>query len=316
MLTPQPSRLATTPVLVLFGLALVALAAVAHARIRPAPKPAVPAVAPAHVVDSCLAVLSPAPDVLPTVRARTGLNYTTKMLEQPAVGAIEVCLLVDSTGTVLEAGLPQPGSPLDDAALDAARWWLFEPAKRAGRAVPARMRASVEFAVPRDADPLVPDVVALARDAEYQGNLRDALDAWTGALARAGRNVTLGNEWIIREHVIRVASLMPTWPEVPAEAISRAKQMHNLMQRDMARQSNVEYAEALDKVLLVAPWYTDAYRWRASARSASGSKVGAMRDVLCYRLAVRDSAGRALAERALVALAKADTVAAMTMLKN
>ena len=41
-----------------------------------------------------------------------------------------------------------------------------------------------------------------------------------------------------------------------------------------------------------------------------------MRDVLCYRLAVRDSAGRALAERALAALAKADTVAAMTMLKH
>ena len=313
---PTPNRLATAPTLVLVAMALIALAAVTHARTRPAPKPVVPAVAPAHAADSCLAVPGPAPDVLPVVRARLGLNYTTEMLEQPSTGAVDVCLLIDTTGTVLEAGLPHPGSSLDDAAIEAARWWLFEPAKRAGRAVPARVRASVEFAVPRDADPLVPDVVALARDAERQGNLRDALDAWTGALARAGRNVSLGNEWIIREHVIRVASLMPTWPEVPAEAISRAKQMHNLMLRDMARQSNVEYAEALDKVLLTAPWYTDAYRWRASARSASGSKVGAMRDVLCYRLAVRDSAGRALAERALVALAKADTVAAMTMLKN
>jgi len=37
---------------------------------------------------------------------------------------------------------------------------------------------------------------------------------------------------------------------------------------------------------------------------------------LCYRLAARDSSERKLADRALAALAAADTVAALTMLKN
>jgi len=77
-----------------------------------------------------------------------------------------------------------------------------------------------------------------------------------------------------------------------------------------------EVVEWLDQVLGEAPWYAAAYRWRASARAASGQRMGAMRDVLCYRLAAPDSAGRALAGRALAALAAADTLAALTMLKN
>ena len=101
---------------------------------------------------------------------------------------------------------------------------------------------------------------------------------------------------------------------MPAEA--SALGTHELMLRNIARGENAGYAAALDDVLREAPWYADAYRWRASARAASGQRDGAMRDVLCYRLAVRDSAGRALADRALAALAAADTLAALTMLKN
>jgi len=41
-----------------------------------------------------------------------------------------------------------------------------------------------------------------------------------------------------------------------------------------------------------------------------------VRDVLCYRLAVRDSLDRALADRALAALATGDTLAALTILKK
>ena len=86
--------------------------------------------------------------------------------------------------------------------------------------------------------------------------------------------------------------------------------------RNLAREANEGYALALDEVLRTSPWYADAYRWRASARAASGQRDGAVRDVLCYRLAARDSTDRALADRALVALAAADTIAALTMLKN
>ncbi len=294
-------------------------AAIASARHGTPPGAGGPAAGQAAAVRtpaSCDPLPGGAPDELPVLRSPIGLNYSNAMLVSPRDDSVEVCVLVDTTGTVREAGVSRPAPPFDEPALEAARWWVFAPARLHGRPEPARIRVTLAVHVPRDADPLVPDVVGLARDAETRGDLRDALDAWTGTLARVGTHPALQNEWSIREHVVNVAARMPIPPEVPAMTLERARSMHNLMLRNIARGDNEDYAHALDDVLLVAPWYADAYRWRASARAASGQRDGAVRDVLCYRLAVRDSAGRALAERALVALASADTLAALTMLKN
>jgi len=162
----------------------------------------------------------------------------------------------------------------------------------------------------------VPDVVALARDAEARGNAREALDAWTGALARAGTHPTLGNEWALREHVLRLARVLHPAPEVSQATIGRAHAQHNLLLRNMARAINADCARSLDDVLLTAPWYADAYRWRASARAASGDRDGAWRDALCYALAAPDSAGLAVSAAALRALAVADTLGAHMILKR
>jgi len=43
---------------------------------------------------------------------------------------------------------------------------------------------------------------------------------------------------------------------------------------------------------------------------------GAVRDAMCYRLGAPDSASRALADRALAALATGDTLAANSLLKH
>jgi len=239
------------------------------------------------------------------LRSAVGLNYAAEEFKRARDGTIEVCVLVDSTGTVSEARVVRALPPFDSAAVEAARWWVF-----------ARVAVTLEARVPRDAEPLSPDVVALARDAEARGDLRGALDAWTGALARAGTHSSLQNEWAVRERIVRLAARMPKPPEVPPPTEASALGTHELMLRNIARGENEGYAAALDDVLREAPWYADAYRWRASARAASGQRDGAVRDVLCYRLAVRDSSERALADRALAALAAADTIAALTMLKN
>jgi TonB family protein len=296
---------------------LLAPSASARHSTKPGATPAAPGhEATARAETSCEPLPGDTPDELPVLRSAVALNYSKAMLDSPTDDSVVVCVLVDSTGTVREAGLSRPATPFDEAALEAARWWVFAPARSHGRPVPARMRVTVAAHVPRDADPLVPDVVSLARDAELRGDLRGALDAWTGALARVGTHPALQNEWAIRERVVSVAARLPKPPEVPMMTVARARSTHNLMLRNVARGPNEDYARALDDVLLVAPWYADGYRWRASARAASGQRDGAARDVLCYRLAVHDSVGRALAERALVALASADTLAALTMLKN
>jgi hypothetical protein len=315
MLHSSPARRLALVTMILTSL----LASIASARHGAKPGATASAAGPSTAVRaraSCDPLPGEAPGELPVLRSPVGLNYTNTMLAAPADDSVGVCVLVDSTGAVREAGVSRPAAPFDEAALAAARWWVFAPARSHGRAVPARIAVTLAAHVPRDADPLVPDVVALARDAETRGDLRGALDAWTGALARVGTHPALQNEWAIREQVVALASRMAKPPEVPQMTVARARAMHNLMLRNVARGPNEDYARALDEVLLVAPWYADAYRWRAAARAASGQRDGAVRDVLCYRLAVHDSVGRVLADRALVALASADTLAALTMLKN
>ena len=264
----------------------------------------------------CERPTSPAPDRAPAVRDAIGLNFTSAQLEHADTAAVELCVLVDPTGVARELRISRGGTPLDSAAVDAVRWWLFDPAKRGATTVPAWLGVTVTAKPPADADPIVPDVLALATAAEKRGDARGAMDAWTGALARAGNHESLRNEWILREHILRLAAASPTPPAIPAQFTGPARGARNLMQRNIARANNADYAKTLDNVLRAVPWYVDAYRWRAAARAASGQRNGAMRDVLCYRLGVADSANRALADRALVMLAAGDTLAANSLLKN
>ncbi len=257
-----------------------------------------------------------APDRAPMARDTIGLNYRSESLDLTDSASVTVCVLVDSLGLVREAHLSRGTTPFDSAAVDAVRWWLFDPARRGAAAVPAWQSVFVRARPPVDAEPLVPDVLALATNAEARGDARGALDAWTGALARVGVHPTLRNEWVIREHILRLASALAKPPSVPLSAEGQARGARNLMQRNIARGANADYAQTLDGVLRAAPWYVNAYRWRAAARAACGQRAGAMRDLLCYRLGVPDSASRVLADRALVMLAAGDTLSANSLLKN
>ena len=297
----------------LVALALLALLTpAASARIKYKPKPASSGAAFAP----CEPLAGPAPDAPPRPRDRVGLNFSTDMLMSADSAVVQVCALVDSLGIVRQARVERGGTPYDSAAVDAVHWWQFEPARWNGRPVAARVRVAVTVHPPVDADPLTPDVIGMALKAEAAGDPHGALDAWTGTLARAGVHPTLGNEWVIRERILRLAAGLGAPPAIPSGAASSARGAHNRMLRDISRATNADLAKALDEVLLEAPWYADAYRWRASARAASGQRAGAIRDVLCYEIAARDSAGLAMADRALVALASGDTLAALTLLKH
>jgi hypothetical protein len=284
----------------------------AGARIRYKPKPAPAGAEPAP----CEPLAGPPPDVPPRPRDRVGLNFSSDMLLSADTAVVQVCALVDSLGLVRQASVERGGTPYDSAAVDAVHWWQFEPARRGGRPVAARASVTLTVHPPLDADPLSPDVLGMALQAEAGGRSHDAFDAWMGALARAGAHPTLGNEWVIRERIIRLAAGSDVTPAIPAEAAASARGAHDRMLRDMSRGTNADLARALDKVLVDAPWYADAYRWRASARAASGQRAGAIRDVLCYEIASRDSAGLVSAERALAALARGDTLTALTLLKK
>ena len=186
------NRPCVRPLLALVLPALL-LAPAADARITYKPKPSPAAAAP------CEPLAGPAPDVAPRARDRVGINFTAGMLTTADSAVVQVCALVDSLGLVRQARIERAGTPYDSAAVDAVHWWQFEPARRNGRPVAARVSIAVTVHPPVDADPLTPDVLGMALSAEEANDPREALEAWTGTLARAGIHPTLGNEWVIRE---------------------------------------------------------------------------------------------------------------------
>src|ERR1051325_5621471 len=100
---------------------------------------------------ACEPLAGAAPEVLPVLRSGEGLNYAGLDLDRARDGTIEVCVLVDSTGTVSEGPVVRPSPPFDSAAFEAARWWVFAPARDHGRPVPARVAVTLDAHVPRDA---------------------------------------------------------------------------------------------------------------------------------------------------------------------
>jgi TonB family protein len=247
---------------------------------------------------------------------RGGFNFSSAMLSQKPARAVELCVRVDANGQVSEVRASRGDTPFDSAAVDAVRWWWFVPANNAGKPVPAWTHLSVDIQPPADTEPLVPDVIALALDAESRGDLRGAIDLWGGVLARVGVHPSLGDEWSVRERILRLAAKLPEPPAVPSSADGAARGARNLMQRNVARANNADYAARLDESLSIAPWFSDAYRWRAAARAAAGMRAGALRDAACYRIAAKDSATRALADRAIALIAAGDTLTANSILKH
>jgi hypothetical protein len=152
----------------------------------------------------------PAPKQGPRLWDRGGFNFSSAMLGQKPARAVELCVRVDANGQVSEVRASRGDTPFDSAAVDAVRWWWFVPASTAGKPVPSWTRLSVDIQPPADTEPLVPDVVALALDAESRGDLRGAIELWGGVLARVGVHPSLGDEWSVRERILRLAARCPS----------------------------------------------------------------------------------------------------------
>ena len=68
---------------------------------------------------------------------------------------VDLELTIDATGAVTEARVVTPvGNGFDEAALEAARRFVFEPAKRGDKAIPARIKYRYVFELAAEAAPL------------------------------------------------------------------------------------------------------------------------------------------------------------------
>ena len=245
---------------------------------------------------------------VPTSMVRPNVAWSVLAAKVP--GPVDLRVRVDRDGIVDSVQVVKGDPRLASAAIDAARWCLYAPT---GIAEWTDLR--IAFPALGDAEELSPDPVTMALAAEERGDLQEAVDAWTGALARVGRHPSLQDDHAIRAHILTLARRMTPPPAIPNLAAGPARGAMNRLQRSMASVVSRELLTVFDQSLAIAPWFADAYRWRAAALAGCGRPDDARRAVMLYRLASADSSSRALADRALRALANADSIGASQMLK-
>ncbi len=253
------------------------------------------------------AALGPGPKLLSTVPAA----LSPEAFAARASGKVSVHVHVTPTG-LADSVRATAGAPLLRAsAAAAARWYVFDSSPKGGwtdvvvEVVPAAA----------DDDPLSPDFVASAIQAEKDHDLRGALDWWLGALNRVGTHPELRNPWAIREQTLRIANAMHPAPPMPHVAGVTAMGLSAQLERTVARLQHEDIVGLLQPVLIEAPWWADAYRCLGAAQSGSGQLLEARRTLRFYQMAA-DSAGRVRAANALRMLAAADTIGASEVLKK
>jgi TonB family protein len=108
---------------------------------KAAPKPPSPTSAPAPIP-------APAPEpVIPPRALVTPITYPGQVRGEQDV-VLE--LTISAQGTVTSALAISGEAPFTDAALEASKSWLFEPAKRGTRSIAAKIRFLVHFVPPRE----------------------------------------------------------------------------------------------------------------------------------------------------------------------
>lgn len=274
---------------------------------------------PAALVSLLLAVVSHT--AAPHARAAGGAPARAVLSRVPADlpwgstdgrgGAVEVRVWIAPSGVVDSARAIGGEARLRGSAEAAARWWIFAPAaSRDVATVPVTIETDPDFEAPR------PDVVAMARDAERRHDVPAALVAWTGALARAGRNGLFRNEWAVREHVLALGRAEHELPAPPPYVASQAHGLHAQQERTVTTRDHADLADSFGEVTRGAPWVPQYYLWRAASELACGRRAEALRSLRAYSLGVRDSAGIATARRTWAALAAGDTLGTIERIKN
>lgn len=278
----------------------------------------------AYLLAACLALACAAPPVGagatgvpaagPAPRAvllTAPADLPPELLGTKVSAEVAVRALVAPSGLVDSARAVSGDPRLRASAEAAARWWVFAPAE--GR---DWITVTVPVTAGEDAEPLHPDVLAIARESEAGGDLRTALASWVGALNRLGRSPVVLNEWAIREHAMALARRITPPPPLGDAIGGAARGARGQQLRTVARSGHMELVERFDRALARAPWWDEPYLWRAGSLAGCGRTAEALRSLRAYRLASADSAGVAFAGRMIDRLAAADTVGVCESIKT
>ena len=247
----------------------------------------------------------------PVLISRVPADVPQAALEARLHGVVSVRARVSRLGLVDSVRVVTGDRRLRESALASARWWLFAPV---AKPVWTTLRIDIDGRPP--VDPLTPDVLAMAHEAERRGAWMEAIEAWMGALHRIGKHPSMLNEWAIRDHVIRLTRRLTSQPRVPGALLTRCQEARGGQFRTLARSEHQAFVTIFDDALLSAPWWADGYQWRAASLLNCGRGQDGMRTLMLFRTAAGDRTARSLADRAIAGLATGDTLGTAQLLKR
>lgn len=252
---------------------------------------------------------APAAPLEPVLRVAADVPQAA--LDAQFAGKVALSVRVTPAGYVDSVRVLSGDTRLRAAAVAAARWHVYAPQKTsAWTPLTIAIDGAVEY------EPINPDVLTLAREAEEAGDWNNALFAWTGALARLGTHPSLTNEWALREHTLRAAQHLKPIPQAPGETQGTARSGRVQQERVIARVQHEDVVRIFDTVLRTTPWWGDPYLWRASSLAGCGRSAEAVRSLRFFLLTEPDSAGRWLATQALAQLTAGDSLGASELIKK
>jgi hypothetical protein len=244
----------------------------------------------------------------PVVVSRVDADVPQAALDAHLRGTVSVRVRVTRMGLV-DSAIAVAGDPrLRASAVASARWWIFTPQR-----TPAWTSVAITIDGRAPADPLSPDLLAIERDAEHRGAPWEAIDACSGALQRLGAP-QVRNEWAIRGHAVRLSHGILDRLHVPGALMADCLNQRGRQDRTMARDDHEEMVETFDRALLVCPWWADGYQWRAASLLMAGRGIEAIRTLVLFRDAAADTAARSIANRALAAVTRGDSLGASKLL--
>ena len=226
-------------------------------------------------------------------------------------GDVVVRLRVSRLGVVDSTTVVSGDERLRASALDAARWYLYAP-----RPAPAWTTTTITIDGTEETDPLPLDILAMAREAEDTGDFRAALEVWAGALNRCGTHPTLRNAWAIRGRIAGAQQRLPAMPTPLGESYGSAIAARVEQQRTVSRGAHAELVLKFEDAQRNLPWWDEPYQWDAASLLGCGRSQDAIRTLLIFRAATRDSTSRHRADRAITGIAAGDSIMVGEMLKR
>jgi TonB family protein len=240
------------------------------------------------------------PDTLPEPIKQVPPVYPDSARRVGVEGTVVVDALVGKDGLVKAVRIhpdPRCSIPaLDEAALAAARQWVFKPAKNDNKPVAVWVAIPVKFSL--DSKPQAPK----ATPPPEPTVARQAFVQEVAALQAQDMRQPSASDSALRRRIIRDALALDPGPPVPDEAREHFARAQRARDRGSSRDSLQRAVDEFTATLNEAPWWGPAYLELGRALQRLGRGSAAAISLELYLLAEPESLERAAIQRQIAKL--------------